>query len=153
MPHPRARVLVVDDAPDTLEVLARMLTHAGYAVLSATNVATARRILRRTDVDVVVTDLKLPRVGGLALVQTVRDHHPRTAVLAVTGYPYLDQELRDIRAAVDGFVAKPFTAEELRLAVRSTAERVRDRPAVDPASCLPSHSLDDRCDERPRRFT
>ena len=64
-PTARERILVVDDAPDTLEVLHRNLTREGYRVLTAPSVADAIAILEGETVDLVITDLKMPRVSGM----------------------------------------------------------------------------------------
>ena len=72
---PKESVLVVDDAPETLEVLRRNLESEGYRVFTAPGVAEALAVLEATPVDLVITDYKMPKVGGLDLVR----HVPRAA--------------------------------------------------------------------------
>lgn len=68
----KERILVVDDAPDTLELIERNLTANGYQVFTAPGAVEAIRILDSTPVDLVITDLKMPKVSGLDLVRHVR---------------------------------------------------------------------------------
>jgi CheY-like chemotaxis protein len=68
----KERILVVDDSADAREVLRRNLTSEGYDVVSAPGVAEAVEILDATRIDLVITDLKMPKVGGLDLIKHVR---------------------------------------------------------------------------------
>ena len=67
-----ARILVVDDSPSTLEVLRRNLVDGGHSVVTASGAADALALLSFTPVDLVLTDLKMPGMSGLALVRHVR---------------------------------------------------------------------------------
>ncbi|KPJ48802.1 MAG: Fis family transcriptional regulator, partial [candidate division Zixibacteria bacterium DG_27] len=82
----RECILVVDDAPDTLEMLQRNLTSAGYRIYTALGVAEAIKILESATVDLVITDLKMPRVSGLDLIRHVRENLKDTEVMMITGY-------------------------------------------------------------------
>ena len=66
-------ILVVDDAPDTLEVLERNISSQGYKVFTATGVSEAVQILNNTSIDLVITDYKMPKINGLDLVRHVRE--------------------------------------------------------------------------------
>ena len=68
----KERILVVDDAPDTLELIQRNLTANGYQVFTSSGVVEAIRLLNSTPVDLVITDLKMPKVSGLDLVRHIR---------------------------------------------------------------------------------
>ncbi len=68
----KERVLVVDDAPDTLELIQRNLTTKGYEVFTAPGAVEAIHILDSTPVDLVITDLKMPKISGLDLIRHVR---------------------------------------------------------------------------------
>ena len=81
----KERILVVDDAPDTLEVLQRNLQSKGYQVYTAPGVREAIGILDQTPVELVITDLKMPKVSGLELVRHVRENCADTEVMMITG--------------------------------------------------------------------
>jgi DNA-binding NtrC family response regulator len=123
----RERILLVDDAPDTLEVLQRNLRSKGYQVFTAPGVADAIRILEETPLDLVITDLKMPKVSGLDLVRHVRENFKNTEVMMITGYPSVDGAVEAVKTGAQEYLAKPFTDEELFSSVRSTLDRLRTR--------------------------
>jgi DNA-binding NtrC family response regulator len=109
----RESILVVDDAPDTLEVLERNLTAQDYQVFRASSVAEAIRVLEATPVDLVVTDLKMPEVNGIDLIRHVRENFRETEVMMITGYPTIEGAVTAVKAGAEEFLSKPFTDEEL----------------------------------------
>ena len=120
-------VLVVDDSPNTLEVLQRNLVTEGYRVFTAPGVAEAIRILEGTPVDLVITDLKMPKVSGLDLVRHVRENLKDTEVIMITGYPSIEGAVKAVKTGAEEYLAKPFTDEELLTAVRSALDKLRLR--------------------------
>jgi DNA-binding NtrC family response regulator len=122
--------LVVDDAPDTLEVLRRNLTAAGFKVFIATSVPEATKILESTAVDLVITDLKMPKVSGLDLIRHVRENLKDTEVMMITGYASIGGAVEAIRTGAEDYLAKPFTDEELFAAVERALEKLRIRRAA-----------------------
>lgn len=122
-------ILVVDDAPGTLEILQRNLAAQGYRVLTAPGAPEAIRIAEATPVDLVVTDLKMPRVSGLDLVRHVRENLKDTEVIVITGYPSIEGAVTAVKTGAEEYLAKPFTDEELFSAVkRALAKRSPRRP-------------------------
>jgi DNA-binding NtrC family response regulator len=126
--HPeQERILVVDDAPDTLELIERNLTAHGYRVFSARGAVEAIRVLDDSSVDLVITDLKMPKVSGLDLVRHVRENLPDTEVMMVTGYPTIQGAVTAVKAGSQEYLTKPFTDEELLSAVKRVLEVLRAR--------------------------
>jgi len=123
------RVLVVDDAPDTLEVLQRNLTARGYGVYTAPGVAEAIQILDRTPVDLVITDLKMPRASGLDLILHVRENLKDTEIVLITGYASIEGAVQAIKTGAEEYLSKPFTDEELFAAVERSMEKLHLRRA------------------------
>lgn len=126
-----ARILVVDDSPGTREVLERNLRAEGHEVVSAANAAAAIDILNQGPVDLVVTDLRMPGADGMELVRHVRDHHRNTGVVMVTGFATVGGAVSAMREGVDDYLAKPFSDEELRHAVRTALDKVRQRREIE----------------------
>lgn len=123
----KERLLVVDDAPQTLEVLQRNLTSKGYQVFTAQSVAEAIRILETSTVDLVITDLKMPKVSGIDLVRHVRENFKDTEVMMITGYPTIEGAVKAIKTGAEEYLIKPFTDEELFSAVRRTLDKLHMR--------------------------
>lgn len=97
------RVLVVDDEPDQRFLLRRLFTRAGYEVTEAQNGSVALAAVRESPPDLLVTDMMMPVMGGVELIQRVRDE-PAIAhipILAVSGDPQL-------AGAADAIVPKPY---------------------------------------------
>jgi DNA-binding NtrC family response regulator len=124
------RILVVDDAPDTLEVLQRNLQSRGHQVFTASAVAEALAILEQTAVDLVITDLKMPKVSGLELVRHVRENFKDTGVMMITGYPSIGGAVDAVKTGAEEYLSKPFTNEELYSAVERVVDKLRARRAA-----------------------
>jgi len=137
-------ILAVDDSPDALELIERNLTPHGYRVISARSVAEAVAALERQPVDLVVTDLKMPGVGGMDLVRHVRENCPDTEVMMITGYASVDSAVQAMKTGAGEYLAKPFTEEELLSAVRRSMEKLAVRRAGRPGKgepARPPHGL------------
>jgi len=123
----KERILIVDDSETTLEVLQRNLTAAGYRVFTALGVAEAVEILDGATLDLVITDLKMPKVSGLDLIRHVRENFKDTEVMMITGYPSIEGAVNAIKTGAEEFLAKPFTDEELLSAVQRALDKLMVR--------------------------
>ncbi len=138
------KILVVDDAPDTLEVLRRNLSSQGYEVYVASSVAEALKILESGAVDLIITDLKMPRVSGLDLIKHVRENLRDTEIMMMTGYASIEGAVEAVRSGAEDYLAKPFTEEELFSAVERALEKLRLRRSMNATQSKiksPSHGL------------
>jgi CheY-like chemotaxis protein len=110
-------ILIVDDDPQVLALIARTLDRAGYATMTATGPVTALEGLSTRTPDLMILDMQLPGVHGLELVQLLRGEQTRfTPAIAITGDDHVDSD--EVQA--HGFVAllrKPFTLQDLRRTV------------------------------------
>lgn len=122
-------MLIVDDAPATLEVLQRNLSLKGYHVHTALGVSEALRILDSTRIDLVVTDLKMPDANGLELVRHIRENMRDVEVMMITGYATIEKAVEAVKAGAEEFLPKPFTDEELFCAVERSLDKLRRRRA------------------------
>lgn len=125
----KERILVVDDAPDTLEVLQRNLTSKGYQVFTAPGAVEAIKILESTPIDLVITDLKMPQVSGLDLTRHVRENFRDSEVVMITGYATIQGAVEAVKTGAEEYLAKPFTEEELFSAVHRALQKLYIRRA------------------------
>lgn len=125
----RESILVVDDAPDTLEVLQRNLVSRGYLVFAATSVPEAIRLLNAQSVDLVITDLKMPKVSGLDLIKHIRENLKSTETMVITGYPSIEGAVEAVKTGAQEYLTKPFTDEELFAAAARALEKLSLRKA------------------------
>ena len=121
--HPH--VLVVDDDPDTRELYHIMLASVGYDVVSAGTVRACSELARKTTLNVVVTDWRLPDGDGLSVAAALREHSASRHVplIAVTGVSMSARMREDVRA--DGFtdvLVKPASPDDILHAVRAATE-------------------------------
>ncbi len=118
------RVLIVEDHPPLRELIATILGDAGYHVLAAANGAEAIRLAEGNPVDVVLTDVMMPGMSGLALIQQLRtqSHHPR--VVFMSGH---DQGLLKAHGEGTLFLQKPFTPKALTRMISTAFETPREQ--------------------------
>ena len=130
MTNKKEHILVVDDAVDTLDVIQRNLTTKDYRVLTTTCVEKAINILDKESIDLVITDLKMPRVSGLDLVRHVHENCKETEIMMITGYATPAGAVEAIKTGAQEYLSKPFTDEELFAAVAKVLEKLRVRKAT-----------------------
>ena len=110
MPH----VLIVDDELNIRRVLAAMLAREGYEVTTAEDGEQALAVLRKTPVHVVVTDLVMPRLGGMQLLERVSAEFPDVPVIFITAHGTVDSAVQALKAGAFDYITKPFEQEELK---------------------------------------
>ncbi len=123
----RNSILVVDDSATTLEVIQRNLQSEGYQVFTSLNVGEAIKILEGAPVDLVITDLKMPKVSGLDLVRHVRENYKDTEIMMITGYATVNGAVEAMKVGAEEYLAKPFTDDELLAAVRRSLDKLATR--------------------------
>ena len=124
------KVLLVDDDPDTLQILSVTLTESKAGVQRAASVAEALEILEWYEPDVLVSDLAMPGEDGYSLIAKIRDIESttgkQTPVIALTSYVRVEDRARALSAGFNMFVPKPVQPEELITAIASLAEVITD---------------------------
>jgi len=124
------RVLVVEDESVMRSVLQRMLEALGYQVYQAPNGAAALEFLAAHpgDVNLLLTDIVMPRMNGRQLVDEIRQRYPGLPLLVMSAYSGDDIVERGLTPAEAPFIAKPFTLEQLAAAVRHRLDSSGTRP-------------------------
>ena len=120
-------ILVVDDSEDMLEVLRRNLKLKGYKTYTVSNVEEAIKVLESTPMDLVITDLKMPGIGGIELIKHVRANYKNIEVLVITGYPSIQGAVDAVKTGAQEYLVKSFTDEELYDAVERAFDKINLR--------------------------
>jgi len=107
-------VLIVDDEEEALKICADVADQAGLRVRSARTTEQALEILDQVPVDIVLTDLRVPELGGLDLLRRIRESFPQIAVLVLTQYGTIESAVEATRLGAADFVTKPFHISDLR---------------------------------------
>ncbi len=119
----KQEVLVVDDSPETVELIKRNLASVGYQVYTAYDVQSAIKLLEAIHIDLLITDLKMPGENGLSLVRHVSENYKGMAVLVITGFPSIQSAVESIKIGAEEYLVKSFTDEELFKAVEKALSK------------------------------
>jgi len=140
-----ASILVVDDEPILRDALKRLLSLDGYEVAVAKNGEDALGCIPRQGFDVIVSDLRMPGLSGLELLERSRAANPRVGVILVTAYATVDAAVEALRLGANDFLLKPFEMEDLRRSVERVLKLCRAAENGRVARALPprpgGHSL------------
>jgi DNA-binding NtrC family response regulator len=111
------RVLIVDDEADICRNCVKILSKVGYNVQYALNGYDALKMVNDRSFDVVVTDLKMSRIGGMEVLSRLKETHPDTRVIVITGYASVASAVEVMKLGAFDYLPKPFSPHELRAVV------------------------------------
>jgi len=123
--EPEARLIVVDDEPNIRELLATSLRFAGFEVHSAGDGASALRLVREVDPDLVVLDVMLPDMDGFTLTRRLREKGHHVPVVFLTARDDTSDKVTGLTVGGDDYVTKPFSLEEVVARIRAVLRRTR----------------------------
>ncbi len=119
------KILVVDDEQSLREVLSIMLKRAGYTVTSAADGEEAIEHLNKEIFDLVITDLRMPKVDGMEILKAVKSASPETVVLVITAFATADSAVEAMKHGAYDYLTKPFQVDEVQLIIRNALEKRR----------------------------
>jgi DNA-binding NtrC family response regulator len=128
----KAKILVIDDEEVVCKSCQRILTKAGYEVLTLQNPQNALELLKKESFDVVITDLVMPKIGGIDVLKAVKEESPDTEVIMITGYGTIRNAVEAMRLGARDYIPKPFTPKELNAAVEKALEEKKLAQAPQP---------------------
>ncbi len=129
-------ILVVDDEQGMRELLTVLLEHQGYRVITASDGEQALELIAHQSPDLVISDVRMPKMDGIGLLTGIRKTDPQLPVIMVTAYASMDSTIQAMRLGAHDYVTKPFRIDEIRLVVEKALAKVRrphdrtSRPAV-----------------------
>ena len=122
-------ILVVDDEPGMRTALFEALTRQGHAVDLAENGAEALEKFRAENFDLVITDVRMPKLDGMALLREIKRAAPETPVLVVSGYGTVESAVEAMRGGAFDYILKPFSLDLIEETVeRALAQAPAGRP-------------------------
>ncbi len=122
-PAPEATILVVDDEPELCRALSKLLIRNGYEVVTAGNGEEALQQLRRQEVHLVLSDLQMPRMGGLDLLKAAQIISPATEFVIITGHGSIETAVDAMKSGAYDFIEKPFSTSTTLKVVRKALEK------------------------------
>ena len=120
----KVHLLLIDDEKNYLLVLETLLTEAGYAVTALNDPETALAFLEESEVDIVITDMKMPRISGREVLERVKKNWPHIPVLIMTAFGSIESAVEAMRYGAFNYITKPFSNDELLLSIQNAAEPV-----------------------------
>jgi two-component system OmpR family response regulator len=118
-----ARLLVVDDEPNIVELLSASLRFAGFEVVTATNGQQALTMIASYQPDLVVLDVMMPGIDGFEVVRRMRESHQRIPVLFLTAKDATEAKITGLTLGADDYITKPFSLEEAIARIRAVLRR------------------------------
>jgi PAS domain S-box-containing protein len=122
---PRGRILVVDDEPSICALLIEGLTPEGFECRAVAGGAEAIKLLERERFDALISDLRMPGISGLALLETARTKYPWMSFLIATGVDNVRVGVDAMKQGADDYILKPFRLETVAVAVERALEKKR----------------------------
>jgi two-component system response regulator AtoC len=126
----RKQVLIVDDEPNLRKILSAQLTRDGYDALTAEDGEQGLHLLREHHIDLIITDLKMPKVDGMTLLKRALEIEPELPVVLITAHGTIDTAVEALKRGAFDFVTKPFDKDEVRQIV-AKALRTRELRGAD----------------------
>lgn len=122
MSEKNAHILIIDDEKNYLLVLQTLLEDEGYTVTALSDPETALAFLQESEVDVVVTDMKIPRITGLDVLERVKKQWPYIPVLIMTAFGTIESAVETMKYGAFDYITKPFSNDELLLSIHNAVE-------------------------------
>lgn len=119
----KPKLLLIDDDKNTLDGLVKILTRDGFLVFGVLSGYDALNLLARENFDIIVTDMKLPGMGGLSLIHEIRKRKIMIAIVVVTAYSSEKTAVEAKKYGADCFLGKPVNIEELKGVLERLWER------------------------------
>lgn len=118
-------ILIVDDEKNYLLVLEALLSAEGYETLTAQNAGDALRLLDGSDLDLVLTDMKMPGLSGMDLLVECKKRKPELPVIMMTAYGTIEMAVEAMKKQAYDYITKPFQNEELKLTIKKALDNYR----------------------------
>ncbi|MHB8654220.1 MAG: HD domain-containing phosphohydrolase [Terriglobia bacterium] len=144
----KGKVLAVDDDPAISNLIHDKLTGEGFTCLSCSSGEEALEVLERETFDIIITDLKMPGISGLELIEEARKKHPRAAFLIVTGVDDIRVGIDAMKRGADDYLVKPFQLDALLASV----DRVLTQKALKLEVERYRESLEDMVEQRTKQL-
>ncbi|OIP36400.1 hypothetical protein AUJ95_09395 [Candidatus Desantisbacteria bacterium CG2_30_40_21] len=114
----KKQILIVDDEPGSLKAISIALAKDNdYQVIDAADGKTALRLIKEEQIDLVLTDMKLPDIDGLTILKSAKYKNPDTSVIVITGYGTVESAVLAMKDGAENYLTKPINIKELRLLI------------------------------------
>ena len=116
------KILVVDDDESLRRIIEYNVSEEGYDVIATDNGLSALEIFKKEEIDLVITDLQMPDMGGIELIKQLRAISPNALVIVITAFGTVDTAVESMKLGAFEYITKPFNREELKIIVKKALE-------------------------------
>ncbi len=117
------KILVVDDEKDVRDLLYEVLSAEGFEVSTANDGVDAFELFKKENFPIVITDIRMAKMDGIALLKKIKELFPLTTVIIITAYPSIESVKEAIFAGAYDYIAKPFDVDAIKIVVQRAVER------------------------------
>jgi len=121
----RTKVLIVDDVPDTVDIIKKLLEYEGYEVLTAYTGEEGVNLALEEDPDIVVIDINLPGIDGNEALRQIHSKNPDQAIIILTAYATVDNAIQALKDGAVDFIRKPFENDHLVFVIQKCVEKTK----------------------------
>ncbi len=121
----RFRAVVVDDEASVCEAVKAILELEGIEVTAFTDSVSAAESIKKSEYDLIISDLKMPRMNGLELFEAVKDAAPESTFIIITAFGTIPSAVEAVKKGIYDYIPKPFTPDEVRIPIRRALEKRR----------------------------
>ena len=125
----RCDIVILDDEPIVGARLKTLLEKDGHRVETFTDPLDAVRCLESKNVDIVISDIRMPEMDGIQVMNLVSQKSKRTKVILITGYATLELARESLTKGAFDFIAKPFKSREIRQTIEKAADAIQKNPS------------------------
>jgi DNA-binding NtrC family response regulator len=118
-------ILIIDDEKSLLDLLSVVLKKEGYRVKTCLAPSKVFDILQNEELDLLICDIKLPKLSGMEILKYVRENRPEVPVIMITAYGSLKQAVEALKAGAIDYILKPFDVDELKIIIAQELEKRR----------------------------
>ena len=115
-------ILVIDDEPNYRLILSEIAKEEGYEVLTAESAEQAMPLIRETDLDLVITDMRMPGMDGMELLKEVKIFNSELPVIMITAFGEVEKAVTAMRSGAFNYLTKPFNNEELLVSIKKAVD-------------------------------
>lgn len=118
-------ILIIDDEEDILDTLSDVVTKWGYLPIIARDGQDALKKFEEVPIDLILSDIRMPRVDGLSLLDRIKKISPETIIILLTGYPSVETAVKAMKNGAFDYLTKPINLDELKVKIERGLERMR----------------------------
>jgi two-component system NtrC family response regulator len=118
-------ILIIDDEKNYLVILEALLSPEGYEIITEDDAINALRLISETDLDLIITDMKMPGMDGIELLEESKKINPELPVIIMTAYGTIEMAVEAMKKKAYDYITKPFRNEELKLTIKKALETYR----------------------------